>query len=447
VRADLLAASGSAGTPAGGLTDLPDPTAVPGAPQVPAADRANVLAAAAAYLRWWDDLLSEPTAATRPAWQPRRLEHAFAVQADLPAGPVVLRADDYRGGRLDWYAFRAATGPDLGRPAQPRPAERTIRTVLPSPAAFGGMPASRFWEIEDGSVRFGALTPGRTDVARLLLAEFALAYGNDWFVVPVDLPVGSVCSIASFEVTDTFGEVTTVGRSADPVPPGAAPGAPADRRSFRLFELAADDEGAPPTTASTPPPTPPLFFLAPVLAEIAESDPVEEVGLVRDEMANLVWGVERRYQGGAGTAVDRYAEHQQRLAIAQQVETDVGDAQLIYRLATDVPYHWFPFVPVRPAGHPDLDAVVELERRPLVRVLADGSTEAPEPRGRILTDADPMRIEEEEVPRSGTDVVRTFQLGRWFDGRYLLWSGRHRLVGRGEGSSGLRFDAVGPAVR
>jgi hypothetical protein len=58
-----------------------------------------------------------------------------------------------------------------------------------------------------------------------------------------------------------------------------------------------------------------------------------------------------------------------------------------------------------------------------------------------------MRIEEEEVPRSGTDVVRTFQLARWFDGRYLLWSGRHRRTGRGEGSSGLRFDAVGPAVR
>jgi hypothetical protein len=50
------------------------------------------------------------------------------------------------------------------------------------------------------------------------------------------------------------------------------------------------------------------------------------------------------------------------------------------------------------------------------------------------------------VPRSGVDVVRTFQLARWIDGRYVLWCGRSRRTGKGEGSSGLRFDSVGPAV-
>ena len=91
---------------------------------------------------------------------------------------------------------------------------------------------------------------------------------------------------------------------------------------------------------------------------MAESDPVEEVALIRDEMANVVWGVERKYQGAAGTAVDRYAEHQRRLAqpvAAQQVDHPIGDAQLVYRLATDVPYHWFPFVPVQPEGASGLD--------------------------------------------------------------------------------------------
>jgi len=28
----------------------------------------------------------------------------------------------------------------------------------------------------------------------------------------------------------------------------------------------------------------------------------------------------------------------------------------------------------------------------------------------------------------------------WFDGRSLLWLGRRKRPGRGEGSSGLRFD-------
>ena len=415
--ADLASARG----PNAELASLPDQ------PAIPAGEQANVLAAANAFLRHWEGLISEPAVNARSAWQARRLEHAFAVQAELPSGRVVLRADDYRGGRLDWYAFTAAEGLDLGAPAVSRSADRILRTVIPAPAGYGGMPAARFWEIEDGSVRFGALTTGRTDLARLILAEFALAYGTDWFVVPIDLPVGSVCSVDGFTVTDTFGEVAAIARSAN------ESGAP-----WRVFEINASGGS---THAGQ------LFFLAPTLAEIAESNPVEEVALLRDEMANLVWGVERRYQGGAGSAVDRYAEHQRRLTVAQRVETDIADAQLIYRLANDVPYHWFPFVPVRPPGASALAGVIQLERRPLVRVLDGGTTETPEPRGRILVADDPLRVEEEEVDRSGTDVVRTYQLARWIDGRYLAWSGRHRTTGAGEGSSGLRYDSVLPAVR
>ena len=414
---DLVAARGAASQ----LTDLP------AAPPVPPDERAKVLSAANAFLRWWDAVLSEPAEGDASAWNPRRMEHAFAVQADMPGGRVVLRADEYRGGKLDWYSFTASAEPGLGEPTIARAADRTIRTVLPSPVSYGGMPASRFWEIEDGTVRFGGLTTGRTDLARLLLAEFALSYGNDWFVVPVDLPVGSVCAVERFEVTDTFGEKAQVERSTN-----------REGSVWRLFEL--DAPAGPARVAQ-------LYFLAPALAEIAESPPLEEVALLRDEMANVVWGVERRYQGGAGTPVDRYEEHQRQLAVAQRVETDFGDAQLLYRLATDVPFHWFPFVPVRAAGVAPTAGVVQLERRPLVRIVADGSSFAPEPRGRILTDAVPLRIEEEEVPRSGTDVIRSYQLARWIDGRYLLWSGRQRKTGGGEGSSGLRFDAVGPAVR
>jgi hypothetical protein len=355
------------------------------------------------------------------------MEHSFAVQAQTPRGRIVLRADEYRGGRLDWHSFVAAGQPSLGAPGRPRPPQQIVRTVLPTPAVYGGMPAGRFWEVEDGSVRFGALAGGRTDVARLLLAEFALTYGDDWFVVPIDLPVGSLCSIDGLEVTDTFGETTRIERSVNQT------GAP-----FRLFEL---DAPFGPARVSK------MFFLPPVLVEVAESDPIEEAGLMRDELANVVWGIERRYQGGAGTPVDRYEEHQRRLAVAQRVETDFGDAHLLYRLATDVPDHWFPFVPVTAAGTSPAQGVIQLERRAIVRVLADGTELTPAPRGRILSAADPLRIEEEEVPRSGVDVVRTFQLARWLDGRYVLWSGKHRKVGAGEGSSGLRFDAVEPAVR
>src|SRR5699024_10550074 len=87
--------------------------------------------------------------------------------------------------------------------------------TLPVPADYAGKPADRFWAFEDAAVHFGALDAGPTDLARLLLIEFALVYGNDWFVVPARLPVGSLFRMTSFTVQDTFGVVTEVGRSQD----------------------------------------------------------------------------------------------------------------------------------------------------------------------------------------------------------------------------------------
>lgn len=413
LAADLLSHRGDNAA----LTSLPTTT------PIALGDRAKVLAAANAFLDTWAAQLSEPAAGAPEAWVPNRLEHTFAMQADLPDGRVVLRSEGYRGGRLDWHSFTAASTPSLGDPSTARPADSLTRTVLPTPVSYGGMPADRFWEMEDGTVRFGALNTGRTDQARLLLAEFALTFGNDWFVVPIDLPVGSVCRVDSFTVTDSFGVVTDVQRSATS----------GSSRGFRLFEL---DAPAGPARVNQ------LFFLAPAIAELNESPPTEEVAFFRDEMANLVWGVERTYQGGSGTPVDRYEEHQKRLATRQQIDVDFGDAQLLYRLNSEVPDHWHPFVPVRAAGVAPTSGVIQLERRPLVRVLSDGTSISIEPKGRILTAQSPLRLEEDEASRESTQVVRTFQLTRWSDGRYHLWSGRHRSTGAGEGSSGLRFDAV-----
>jgi hypothetical protein len=58
----------------------------------------------------------------------------------------------------------------------------------------------------------------------------------------------------------------------------------------------------------------------------------------------------------------------------------------------------------------------------------------PEPRGAGLA------IFEEEIPREGARVTRTFQMARSPDGSTHLWIGRRKNVGRGEGSSGLKFD-------
>ena len=63
--------------------------------------------------------------------------------------------------------------------------------------------------------------------------------------------------------------------------------------------------------------------------------------------------------------------------------------------------------------------------------------------GAVLTEqAAPYYIAEEEIPRAGTTVGRSFQRARWLNGTTYLWIGRDRAAGKGEGWSNLRFDRI-----
>jgi hypothetical protein len=375
------------------------------------------------WLAWFHDAVSEPDAGD--AWNSRRLEYAFSVGGISGQTEVVLGADQYADGTLDWYSVdgEAQTlGSSIGAPAAPL----VIPPTLPTPVEYAGKPADRLWEFEDANINFGIVDAGPTDLARMALIEFSLVYGNDWFVVPVRLPVGSVFRATTFTVRDTFGVDTVIGASKNT---GALP--------WSVFSLGGSrvPDGA--------------FFLAPTLVDPLEGPPLEEVALFRDEMANMAWAVERRVQGAAGDAYNRTADEIQRVS-RQQVSGPPVDAQLIYRLATSVPDNWIPFVPVPAAGSTAANPVVQLQRRVLIRTNDDGSTYLAQPRGILLrsdlsqtADTEPaLRIEDEEVPREGAVVTRSFQFGRWFDGRSVLWVGKRKGVGRGEGASGLRFDST-----
>jgi hypothetical protein len=414
LRDDLLSVRNAVGT----VTDLPSGLAVS------AATKPNTITAFDSFMKWWDAMVSEPDGSADPTWNGRQLEHQFSVSATPVAERVELRADNYSGGRLDWYSFTSLSALSAAEgQGTPQAAPLSIvRTLMPAPVSYPGMPAKRHFEIEDGTIRFGSIGTGRTDLARMLLAEFALTYGVDWFVIPVELPVGSVSVVKRFVVTDTFGEQTNINQTQ------GRHGS--DQSGWGMFDIPIVDG----SLAGTSP-----FVLAPVLHEAMESPPVEEVLLLRDELANVVWGVERRYEHTSGEVVDRYEEHQRRLGSAP-VDRTRSDAQLTYLLATDVPFHWFPFVPVQIAGA--RPGTLSLERRPLTRLLAGGVNVTPEPQGRLLQATDPYQIEEEEVRRSGILLTRTYQLARGSDGRYHLWSTNRVSVGTGEGSSGLRFDSV-----
>ncbi len=82
-------------------------------------------------------------------------------------------------------------------------------------SAFAECRRLRFWEFEDAQVDFGSVDAGPTDLARMLLVEFALAYGNDWFVIPIELDVGSLYRTRSLVITDTFGVRTLIKPSSE----------------------------------------------------------------------------------------------------------------------------------------------------------------------------------------------------------------------------------------
>lgn len=386
------------------------------------AERAALTDVLDAYLDWYRSLYQEPGAApgtndpdadANSAWNPERMEYRFAVAAEGQNGEITLSAPEYHGGRLDWYDFDVASGESLGTQADGESSD-VDETLLPTPVSFHGMPRPRWWEIEDADVDVNAFDPAAEDLPRLLLAEFALVFGNDWFSVPVSVPVGSLTEVDDVEVTDTFGVPTDVG----PVTGGAG-----DWQWFTHSGSGGDAPGV---------------LLPPTLVGSLESDPVEEVALRRDEMANLAWGVERLVEGADGRPLDR--TEVTRLPDAD----DPGEPQTPpqtdglprYTLSGDVPPYWYPLVPERVSPH---SAEIRLRRG---RLLGADESAVPGPLGRILSPGEPLALREEEVPRAGARVRRRYQLARWTDGSTHLWSTHERTTGTSEESSGLEFDTV-----
>ncbi|MBK7624714.1 MAG: hypothetical protein IPJ14_19195 [Kineosporiaceae bacterium] len=339
-----------------------------------------------AFGDWWDARHPLPTG----AWQADRLAAPFALGARTASGAVTLHAPDHRGGRVDWHTFDVGSG-TLGA-GDPAPVPTGPLTVLPGRLAFPGMPSSRWWEFENRAVDLGRLEAAPDDLGRLLLAEFALVYGNDFFVVPLTVPAGSLTRITRLEVLTTYGERVTIPRA------GTLPG----RRPWRMFEIDGDTEGR--------------LLIAPCAVDVLDGPVAEEVLFTRDEAANLAWGIEMRVPGPAGGAVER------RQVEAEQAPAPVRTSTQRYRLASTVPDSWLPLVPV--------EGGESLEQK-------GGG-----PVGTLLTQGSPFRLVTSELPRVGRRVTRRSHLARATDGTRRVWSSWAARSGRAESSSGLSYDEL-----
>jgi hypothetical protein len=390
---------------------------LPSTLQIAPVDVTAVERALTVWRRWYESLFDEPSV-NDSCWIPERMEYAFSVAGKLPAGEVVLTAEEYSHGNLDWYDFDGNINVSLGA-AQDNVITKIRETTIPTPVTFRGAPANRFWEFEDAQVDFGSIEANPEDLARMLLVEFATTYGNDWFLIPVDLPVGSVCRSQPLIVTNTFGERFLI-------PPSQKAGAPFS--GWRMFQHST-------TQASVSEPTVSdafTFFLPPVLINRLEGRPIEEVLFLRDEMANIAWAVEHVIESAIERPLNRSLPPP-----TNTPDANAADGLPRYRLTTTVPENWIPLAPVRSDKNLFL-------RRASVNLL--GSPEFVSAKGRILNpegrDPNNVLIFEEEVPREGLRVTRNYQLARWLSGSTHLWLGRKKKVGCGEGASNLRFDRL-----
>lgn len=434
----------------------PAPQVYDGLTGVDANDQAFLIAQAVKFVEWFQRLYDQPLAAN-DAWDSARLEYQFACSAPIATGTTpteqVLVADEYYQGHLDWYNFdidpqAKSLNPD---PAAPTVLKPDTQTLIPNPISFAGMPNTRWWSFEDQKTNFGDIKPDTTDIAKLMVMEFGLVYANDWFLIPYTLPVGSLADLQGLVVTNVFGERIWI----DP----AGSGSDNDWQRWSLFSISQKDPAQDPATIgrfktlSDQQPASKQLLLLPTVPKIQESRPVESVLLVRDEMANMVWGIEKIIptvsgirRSGDEAAIELNNTYQRlidRQFPANPVPID--RANIRYLVMTSVPENWIPFIPVHQAND---NRQIQLQRAALPRILT-GDPNLPlkvRPRTDLLRPGLDQKqayyIHEETVPQAGVRVTQSFQRTRWRDGRVVVWLGARKQTGRGEASSGLAFDRI-----
>jgi hypothetical protein len=353
----------------------------------------------------------EPAAGDPETWDASRLSYDATLQ-----GPgVTLKASPSADGSLEWFAFdRVGSGSDGPPP------DSTEVNVIPANVRFRGMPNARFWDFETRVMDFGEVRVTRADLAKLVVMDFMLVQGNDWFLVPYRHSVGSLAEVRELIVRDVFGVETTV--------PRADAGRAVDWTLFSIDDAA--HPGAPAGFA---------FLPGSAASAMQLGEPIEEVRFFRDEVANMVWAVEATGLNGIGEpwpGAERVPFIAPRLS-----ETTDEPRPLHYRLQTTVPENWIPFLPTRI----DENGQVALMRGAMLKM--SGGT--PTPVGataRLLlptsTGTGRYLIREEELPRTGLRVTRRYYRTRWTDGSTHLWIARARAAGAGEGWSGLQSDSA-----
>ena len=361
------------------------------------------------------------------SWQSKNLVHQFSIRGEKD---IELNAPDYQSGHLDWYSFDSAN-------IKINPSENTTDSdvFMPVRVSFAAMPDKRLFSFEDSKLDLTGMEVDQADLVKLMIIDFSLVSDNDWFTIPFEMEPGEICWINRVTVKDVFGIITVINNdkdtgqflNANPLKVWDAfkirPSDLLRERGQNNQELYKKEEQ--------------FLYLPPVTTFRQESRPLEEILFLRDEYANMVWGLEKTVCNELGKPVNGYDLHLEINGPFLNPE-ERKSTMPQFRLATQVPTNWIPYLPFHIE---DNNSNIELRRAVMMRNESDAEPKNINPLS-TLAKNDLLTVREEAVPSAGVRVQLTRQRVRGTDGKTYIWLGRKVLAGRGEGSSGLKFDQL-----
>ena len=401
------------------------------------------------YAAWFEERylnlapMNKRSAAPPQTWDTRSLGYQFGCENAYDT----YVANDYVGGRVSWYSFDAA-GVRTGDKGQ----TKSIAT-LPSPATYPGAPNKRLWEFEDRKVFLGNST-GMQAKGNVAFLQYATMYSNDWMLCPLKTELGRYIEVEEVVVYDSFGVKSVIKKRAGEQ----------DGDLWQMFTNAPLGQAG----------TPPGLLFPPSLVDTLEGESIEQVNFLRDEMANMVWGVETRIDDGCGSFIDAsLLASEVQAFVDEEYEADVEKARYTvhadadghatvtsdrksdfkYVLMNSVPFNWIPFLPQHLKNKEEKKQYAEflggretVLRRGKMPCFFKGAYLPVRPMTdllktvRVKEGEKPLFIDEEQVQGAGTQVVRNCQRSRWIGGKTYTWMGWSKQIKYTQGDSGLEFD-------
>lgn len=356
------------------------------------------------------------------------------------------------------------------------PTKRQVLT-LPTPVSFASAPNKRLWQMEDHKVYLGNSLDQQSE-GNVVAMKFATMYANDWMLFPLQTQIGKYIEVERIEVVNTFGRRTII-KGSDRA--GVKERLRADQEPWQVFTNTTRGQRGRTDVQG--------LFYVPQLAATVEGRAIEEVKILRDEMANMVWGVEECVSDGCGGTLDAhhyaarlstYVDSLNEAGFPQReaetvtftpgtteatVEGGTSTAKFRYILQSQVPYNWIPFVPQRLATVGDAASPFFLGGREMAlrrgkmpcyvydRTIDDFKLWPVRPMGDIMRPKQmseisgkikesPLVIHEEAVQATGIRLTRNYQRTRWMGGEVFTWLGIFKRQASTPATSGLRFDEL-----